>query len=207
MPWSRVLSWRLHVRWWFYPAQLGSAILYSLPWYLGVLILASTGQAFVTHHFHICYFNSSALQWQSFSGLMIYCNIAGVLYMSQVNERLRQEERRREKAESLRTTAELSALRAQLNPHFLFNILNSIMALAGPGQPRTMRAIAQLAATDGRSGLALVNGTAPDLVLLDIHLPEISGVDLARQIDRDVSLIFITAHDAAGLQALHALQL
>ena len=30
-------------------------------------------------------------------------------------------------------------------------------------------------ATDGRSGLALVNGTAPDLVLLDIHLPEMSG--------------------------------
>ena len=146
VPWSRVLSWRLHSRWWFYPAQLGSAILYSLLWYFGVLMLASIGQALVTHHFRVGYFNYYALQWQSFSGLMIYCNIAGILYVSQVNQRLRQEERRREKAESLRATAELCALRAQLNPHFLFNTLNSIMALAGPGQPRTMQAIAQLAA-------------------------------------------------------------
>lgn len=56
-------------------------------------------------------------------------------------------------------------------------------------------------ATDGRSGLALVKGTAPDLVLLDIHLPEMSGVELARQIKRDVSLIFITAHDAYAMTA------
>ena len=146
MPWTRVLSWRFHARWWFYPAQLGSAIAYSFFWYLGVLIAGSTGQALVTHHLQLGYFSYYALQWQFFSGLMIYGNIAGILYVREVNQRLRQEERRREQAESLRTTAELSALRAQLNPHFLFNTLNSIMALAGPGQPRTMQAIAQLAA-------------------------------------------------------------
>ena len=56
-------------------------------------------------------------------------------------------------------------------------------------------------ASDGPSGLALVNVTAPDLVLLDIHLPEMSGVELARQINRDVSLIFITAHDAYAMTA------
>ena len=146
VPWTGILSWRLRFRWWFYPAQLGSAILYSLLWYVGVLLFASAGQALMTHRFPVGYFNSYALQWQSFSGLMIYCNIAGFLYVSQVNERLRLEEHRRELAESLRTRAELSALRSQLNPHFLFNTLNSIMALASPGQPRTMQAIAQLAA-------------------------------------------------------------
>ncbi len=56
-------------------------------------------------------------------------------------------------------------------------------------------------AADGRSGLALVQETAPDLLLLDIHLPEMSGVELARQIDRDVSIIFITAHDAYATTA------
>ena len=146
VPWTRLLSWRFQARWWFYPAQLGSAVLYSLLWYFGVLVVSSMGQALATGHFQLGYFSSYALQWQFFSGLMIYGNIAGILYVSQVNERLRQEEHRRELAESLRTSAELSALRAQLNPHFLFNTLNSIMALAGPGQPRTMQAIAQLAA-------------------------------------------------------------
>ena len=62
-----------------------------------------------------------------------------------MNARLRLEVRRREITESLQTSAELSALRAQLNPHFLFNTLNSIVALAGPSQPRTMEAISHLA--------------------------------------------------------------
>ena len=146
VPWTRLLSWRLHARWWFYPAQLGSAVVYSSLWYIGVLVVCTVGQAFVTHRLRVVYFSGYALQWQFFSGLMIYGNMAGILYVREANQRLRQEERRREQAESLRTTAELSALRAQLNPHFLFNTLNSITALAGPGQPRTMQAIAQLAA-------------------------------------------------------------
>lgn len=146
VPWSRVFSWQLHRRWWFYPAQLGSAVLYSVLWATGVLLAGSLGQALATHHFRMGYFSSYALQWQFFSGLMIYGNIAGILYVLEIYEQLGQEQRRRELAESLRTAAELAVLRAQLNPHFLFNALNSIMALAGPGQPRTMQAVAQLAA-------------------------------------------------------------
>ena len=38
-------------------------------------------------------------------------------------------------------------------------------------------------------------------MLLDIHLPEISGVELARRIEHDASLVFITAHDAYAVAA------
>ena len=144
--WTKTLSWRLHTRPWFYPAQVAAAVAYSSLWYFGVLVVGTVDHLLATHEFRVVYFSGYALQWQFVSGLMVYGNIAGVMYVSEVNQRLRQEERRRAQAESLRTTAELSALRAQLNPHFLFNTLNSIMALAGPGQPRTMQAIAQLAA-------------------------------------------------------------
>lgn len=56
-------------------------------------------------------------------------------------------------------------------------------------------------AGDGQSGLALVNATAPDLILLDIHLPEMSGIDLVRRLEYDASVVFITAHDSYAMTA------
>lgn len=56
-------------------------------------------------------------------------------------------------------------------------------------------------ASDGRSGLALVNDLAPDLLLLDIQMPEMSGILMAQQLKHACSIIFITAHDAHALAA------
>ena len=61
---------------------------------------------------------------------------SSAVYIGQVNESLQVEERRNAeleiraiRAESAQRQAELSALRAQLNPHFLFNTLHTLMAL------------------------------------------------------------------------------
>lgn len=60
-------------------------------------------------------------------------------------------------------------------------------------------------ATDGRAGLEAAKSESPDLILMDISLPEIDGWDLApliRQSDglADVPIIAVTAHAMAGDQ-------
>jgi two-component system OmpR family response regulator len=54
-----------------------------------------------------------------------------------------------------------------------------------------------LAAYDGRSALALAQREHPDLVILDLMLPEISGWDVCRRLrqDSEVPIIMLTARD------------
>lgn len=63
------------------------------------------------------------------TGLLIYATIAAIVYGIDAMERLRTEETRVAQLEGLRARAELETLRTQLNPHFLFNTLHSLMAL------------------------------------------------------------------------------
>lgn len=60
-----------------------------------------------------------------------------------------------------------------------------------------------LTATDGRTGLELARRKRPDVVLLDLSLPELDGWTVARQIKSDESLagttvIALTAHAMPG---------
>jgi two-component system phosphate regulon response regulator PhoB len=43
-------------------------------------------------------------------------------------------------------------------------------------------------AHDGESALALADAFDPDLIFLDVHLPDMSGVDVCRRLRRDVRL-------------------
>ena len=80
------------------------------------------------------------------TGVMIYATIAAIVYAIGAMERLRAEEARVVQMESLRTRAELETLRAQLNPHFLFNTLHSVMALVRHDPKLAEDALEKLAA-------------------------------------------------------------
>ncbi len=59
-------------------------------------------------------------------------------------------------------------------------------------------------ASDGRSALALVERLAPDVVILDIAMPELDGVAMAaliNRLERPPAIVFCTAHEDYALAA------
>ncbi len=61
------------------------------------------------------------------------------------------------------------------------------------------RVVAQ--ASDGREAVAMVEQAKPDLVLLDIRMPELSGLEAARSIleTRPVPIVIVTGHTDQAL--------
>jgi two-component system LytT family response regulator len=56
-------------------------------------------------------------------------------------------------------------------------------------------------AVDGRSALALAEARLPDLLFLDVRLPELSGLDVARRIRHRAEIVFTTAYDRFAVAA------
>lgn len=69
------------------------------------------------------------LPWQLLTGLWLYGLFAGASYAVQTRNRLHEKETLAARAEALAVAARLDAIRARLNPHFLFNALHTLAAL------------------------------------------------------------------------------
>src|SRR3954454_1504302 len=62
-------------------------------------------------------------------------------------------------------------------------------------------------AKDGREAVAVLRETRPDLVFLDVQMPEMDGLAVIREVIREVgpenmpAVVFVTAHDTYAIQA------
>lgn len=109
----------------FFVLQLLFAAAYSGLWLL--LVLASI--AIGTGWDRAIEIVSTFAGWQLLTGVWMYGITAGIAYAIRITRSLREREAAQARAEAARSSAELSALRGQLNPHFLFNTLHTLMAL------------------------------------------------------------------------------
>jgi DNA-binding LytR/AlgR family response regulator len=56
-------------------------------------------------------------------------------------------------------------------------------------------------ATNGREALALVRRLEPDIVFLDIRMPELDGIETAKALQGRVHVVFVTAYDQYAIRA------
>jgi DNA-binding LytR/AlgR family response regulator len=54
--------------------------------------------------------------------------------------------------------------------------------------------------TDPLDGLSYVRSTQPDLLFLDIRMPELSGIDIVNALGKNVLVIFTTAHSEYAVE-------
>lgn len=75
---------------------------------------------------------------------------------------------------------------------FLINLLKSFPDVEVVGE-----------AANGKEALDLIEAERPDLALLDLHMPETGGLDVARLVKAGAtpSIAFVTAHDDFAIQA------
>src|SRR5215216_1526270 len=56
-------------------------------------------------------------------------------------------------------------------------------------------------AAEGVEAIAAINETRPDVVFLDVQMPGVTGLDVARRIEHDPAVVFTTAHDRYAVTA------
>ena len=131
LPWPRPMTVT------FMLAQVGAALAFSASWVLLTSLVESV------LHLRLVVF--SGLVPFLILGLWLYVAVAGVSYAVRATERAA-------RAEAVAAQSQLAALRGQLNPHFLFNALHTVVQLI-PIDPRQAGAAAEQIADLLRSAI------------------------------------------------------
>lgn len=129
---ARRVAWPTPLTVRFVLLHLSAAVVYAFAWVVlnGALESARRGHLSLTVGFGLASY--------VMLGVWIYVMTAGVAYSTQASERAAT-------AEALAASAQLATLRSQLNPHFLFNALHTVVHLIPREPAKATRAVEQLA--------------------------------------------------------------
>jgi two-component system, LytTR family, sensor kinase len=117
--------WPLEFRLSFYVLQLALSLLYGVAWTATMI-----GLEYLQRPSAVAAFMSWPLLGRTvLLGIWLYAVLAGMFHAVQTRQRLHEKETLAARAEALANAARLEALRARLNPHFLFNTLHTLSAV------------------------------------------------------------------------------
>jgi len=134
---SSVLAWRPRTIWMLaFISTLVMSVLMNLLFYLPSLF---SGQAAGEDLFSFIGLVGGTINWMRYVGVWVI-----LYFMYHILERARRNEEEKLKSENVARVTELELLKTQLNPHFLFNALNSIKALVSIDQEKSKDAIVKL---------------------------------------------------------------
>lgn len=124
--------------------HLACASVYSLAWGSSLSLGFALQRMLAGRPFDVPSFDNTLILLHLLFGFVVYGAIAGGTYLDRVGRSLRAERERAARAEALRARAQFRALRARLNPHFLFNSLHSVLSLIRRAPRRAERAVEHL---------------------------------------------------------------
>ena len=102
---------------------------------------------FICDLFGIGYLGGRGMVWDIYIPFLFYFIPFGIFHFYEYLTKSQQQERRAMELRQAALQSEVNALKAQLEPHFLFNTLNSISASVPPQMEHTRELIAKLADT------------------------------------------------------------
>lgn len=127
------LPWPHPMRPAFVAIHVVAAVAYALAWFLANSLIAS-----LQHRSMVVVLGPGIAPFLV-AGVWLYAMVAGVAYAARATERAA-------RIEAIAAQSQLAALRAQLNPHFLFNALHTVVHLIPREPARAAHAAEQIAA-------------------------------------------------------------
>lgn len=132
-----VFEWRSRNIWMLaFGSTLIMSVLMNLLFYLPNVIQNPAGSGKI---FSFISLLGGTINWMRYVGVWVI-----LYFMYHILERTRKIEEEKLKSENVARVTELELLKTQLNPHFLFNALNSIKALVSIDQEKSKDAIVKL---------------------------------------------------------------
>ena len=135
--WSRVPVWR------FVLVHVAGAVLFWAVSVAGMCLLWGL-RYYVEKGVFAIKVAAITIVWKSLITILVYATACGIGQASASAEHARREAERAARADSLRAEAQLASLRAQFNPHFILNLLHSLMGLVSRDPPVAAAALEKL---------------------------------------------------------------